>query len=192
MLPTPPVEAMRPSYFPLRPKSPILHQPFGTVFGASCSCKICLLLYLFVSCACCAHGARSCLCSHVFLATSVRLCRYTRSSTQFTGCVRVGVCLPSPPVAFLKDPLFPGVNPLFSCGGPPLSLRRTFPYQGRPRVLKRSDCGQGCFGKNFFGRLKLLKGARYKDCTRCVILAPLTVELQLEAQTFPFLPISGP
>ena len=29
-------------------------------------------------------------------------------------------------------------------------------------------------------------------CTRGVIRVPLTVELQLEAQTFPFLPISGP
>ena len=29
-------------------------------------------------------------------------------------------------------------------------------------------------------------------CTRGVIRVPLTVELQLEAQTLPFLPISGP
>ena len=75
-------------------RSPTLHQPFGTVYGASCSCKICLLLYRFVSYACSAHSAHSCLPSHVFVATSVRLCRrlrllHTVEHSVYRGCVRV-------------------------------------------------------------------------------------------------------
>ena len=129
MLPTRPVEAMKLSYFPLDPRSPMLHQPFGTVFGASCSCKICLLLYLFVSYSCSAHSAHSYLSSRVFVATSVRLCPQVATHGRALSLQAVrefltwGACLPSPPVAFLGDPLFPGVKPFSLLGVPPFSKK---------------------------------------------------------------------
>ena len=53
--------------------------------------------------------------------------RFTRSSTQFTGGAcefsTWGTCLPSPPEAFLGDPLLSGCEPFSPFWGPPLSKK---------------------------------------------------------------------
>ena len=124
---------------------------------------------------------------------------FTRSSTQFTGGAcefsTWGACLPSPPEAFLGDPPLSGCEPFSPFWGPPF-LRRSFPYlDALPRVLKKE-----CLRSKFPCQVLLrdssclrAPGIRIASaCTRGVIRVPLTVELQLEAQTLPFLPISGP
>ena len=60
-----------------------------------------------------------------------------------------------------------------------------------PKVRQRPASRQAA-DRMFFPPLLALPLRIASACTRGVIRVPLTVELQLEAQTFPFLPILGP
>ena len=131
MLPMPPVEAMKLSYFPFNPRSPTLHQAFGTVYGASCSCKIYLLLRFFP----CAWGSHSVL---SYLYSHVCVCRFNpfvppEVTSHGRGCVRV-----------LDMGRLPALTPCNLLGGPPsFRVWTLFSLLGSPPLMLYPVCWKG-------------------------------------------------
>ena len=147
-----------------------------------------------------AHCVLSCIYSHVcvfcfnpFVPPQVASHGRALSLQGVRASSRHGVlACPHPLRPSWGTPLLSGCEPFSPFGVPPF-LRRTFLYLA---PCAEKECLRSRFPCQVLMRdssCLRAPGIRIASaCARGVIRVPLTVELQLEAQTFPFLPISGP